>query len=72
MRLCRYSQQSQPFTFLVDSDVQGIYGDASALEGLTILYVIRYSGYACKQQQKTTTTEVAFFLHPWTAVLPKF
>ena len=52
MRLCRYSQQSQPFTFLVDSDVQGIYGDASALEGLTILYVIRYSGYACKQQQR--------------------
>ena len=40
MRLCRYSQQSQPFRFLVDSDIQGIYGDASALEDLTILYVI--------------------------------
>ena len=37
MRLCRYSQQSQPFRFLVDSDVQGIYGDASTLEGLAIL-----------------------------------
>ena len=59
MRLCRYSQQSQPFTFLVDSDVQGIYGDASALEGLTILYVIRYSGYAYKQQQRKQVASVS-------------
>ena len=59
MRLCRYSQQSQPFRFLVDSDVQGIYGDASALEGLTILYAIRYSGYACKQQQRKQVSSVS-------------